>query len=161
MSELKIKAGNYMEGGMKRLGALLLKFWAVPLVPVGVGLMLYGLIDRFESIEPFSIGVTLVILGALLWVLAKKLDEAAQLVRYRRQQNRIVCLARQRGGRLTVVEAAADTGLTVEEVEEIFKRLADGGYVEIEVTDSGLMVYRFPEILFAHEKHWSRGVDSA
>ena len=149
---------------MKRLGALFLKTWAVPLVPVGVGLMLYGLIDRFEhqqGMDKFSIGVTLVILGALLWLLAKKLDEAAQLVRYRRQQNRIICFARERGGRLTVVEAAADTGLTVEETEDILKRLADGGYVELEVTDSGLVIYRFPEILYAHEKHWSRGVDSA
>jgi len=161
---LQSKAGNYMEGGMKRLGALFLKTWAVPLVPVGLGLMLFGLIDRIEhqqGMDQFSVGVTLVILGALLWILSKKLDEAAQLVRYRRQQNRVICLAQERGGRLTVVEAAADTGLTVEEVEDILKRMADGGYVEIEVTDSGLMVYRFPELLYAHEKHWSRGVDSA
>ena len=149
---------------MKRLGALFLKTWAVPLVPVGGGLMIFGLIDRIEyqqGMDLFSVGVTLVILGALLWILSKKLDEAAQMVRYRRQQNRIVRLAQERGGRLTVVEAAADTGLTVEEVEEVLKRMADGGYVEIEVTDSGLVVYCFPEILYAHEKHWSRGVDSA
>ena len=149
---------------MKRLGALFLKTWAVPLVPVGGGLMIFGLIDRIEyqqGMDLFSVGVTLVILGALLWILSKKLDEAAQMVRYRRQQNRIVRLAQERGGRLTVVEAAADIGLTVEEVEEVLKRMADGGYVEIEVTDSGLVVYRFPEILYAHEKHWSRGVDSA
>ena len=162
--DLSIKAGNYMEGGTKRLGALFLKVWAVPMVPVGVGLMLYGLIKKFEYEhvqDLFSVGVTLVILGALLWFLSRKLDAAAQLVRYRRQQNRIVRLAQERGGRLTVTEGAVGTGLTVEEAEGILQRLAEGGYVEIEVTDSGMMVYRFPEVLFAHEKPWSRGVDSA
>ena len=103
----------------------------------------------------------IVIFGGLLWILSKKLDAAAHLVRYRRQQNRIVRLAQQRGGRLTVTEAAAETGLTVEEAGEILKRMAEGGFVEVEITDSGMIVYRFPEVLFAHEKHWSRGVESA
>jgi hypothetical protein len=162
-NDIKLKAGNFMEGGLKRLGALFLKCWAVPMVPIGIGLMIYGLIRQFEQghVGDFSAGVALTILGSLLWVLAKRLDAAAQLVRYRRQQNRIVRLAREHGGRLTVTEAAADSGFTVEETAEILKKLSDGGFVEIEVTDSGLMVYRFPEVLYGHEKHWSRGIESA
>ena len=84
----------------------------------------------------------------------------ARLVRYRRQQNAIVRLARERGGRLSVTEAAADSGLTMQEAESILKELVDGGYVELEITTSGMVVYRFPEVLFAHEKPWSQGVDS-
>ena len=162
--DIKVKASNYMEGGAKRLGALFLKVPAVAMVPAGVGLMLYGLIKKLEHAhvqDVFSVGVTLVILGALLWFLSRKLDAAAELIRYRRQQGRIVRLAQQRGGRLSATETAADTGLTVEEAEGILKRLADGGYVEIEVTQSGLVIYRFPEVLFAHEKPWARGIDSA
>jgi TusA-related sulfurtransferase len=49
----------------------------------------------------------------------------------------------------------------VEETKEVLEKLANGGYVEVEVTDSGMMVYRFPEVLFGHEKHWSRGIESA
>ena len=168
IDEANFKVGSAVESGCKRLGALFLKVLAVPIVPIGLGLMLYGLFQMLrpeasdsDFFEPFAIGVTQVIFGSLLWILAKKLDAAAYLVRYRRQQNRVVRLARQRGGRLTVTEAAADTGLTVEEASEILKRLADGGFVEVEITDSGLIVYRFPEVLFAHEKHWSRGVESA
>ncbi len=168
IDETNFKVGSAIESGCKRLGALFLKVLAVPIVPIGLGLMLYGLFQMFrpeasdsDFFEPFAIGVTQVIFGSLLWILAKKLDAAAHLVRYRRQQNRVVRLARQRGGRLTVTETAADTGLTVEEASEILKRLADGGFVEVEITDSGLIVYRFPEVLFAHEKHWSRGVESA
>ncbi len=158
IEDFKLKVRFSMEGGVKRLGALFLKAWAVPMIPVGLGLILYGLSTSFE---PFSIGVTLVLLGGILWILARKLDAAALLVRRRKQQNRIVRLARERGGRLMVAEAAADTGLTVQEAEQILKELADGGYVEIQVTDSGMVVYRFPEFLFAHEKHWARGVESA
>jgi hypothetical protein len=166
LDEAKIKVGSAMEGGIKRMGALFLKVQAVPMVPVGLGFMLYGLFQILNSnnpkqFAPFAIGVTLTILGSLLWVLAKKLDAAAHLVRYRRQQNRVVRLAQQRGGRLTVTETAADTGLTVEEAGDILKRMAEGGFVEIEITDSGMIVYRFPEVLLAHEKHWSRGVESA
>lgn len=158
-----------MEGGLKRLGALFLKSWAVLMVPGGVGLMLYGLVAMINTVGrigdnaiiPFSVGVTLSILGSLLWVLAKKLDAAAYLVRYRRQQNKVVRLAQQRGGRLTITETAAESGLAVEEVEEILKNMTDRGFVEMEITDSGIVVYRFPEVLFAHEKHWSRGVESA
>ena len=168
IDEADLKVGSAIESGCKRLGALFLKVLAVPIVPIGLGLMLYGLFQMLRPeapdrhfFEPFAIGVTQVIFGSLLWILAKKLDAAAHLLRYRRQQNRVVRLARQRGGRLTVTEAAADTGLTVEEAAEILKCLADRGFVEVETTDSGLIVYRFPEVLFAHEKQWSRGVESA
>ena len=168
IDEANFKVGSAIESGCKRLGALFLKVLAVPIVPIGLGLMLYGLFQMLRPEAPdsdffklFAVGVTQVIFGSLLWILAKKLDAAAHLVRYRRQQSRVVRLARQRGGRLMVTETAADTGLTVEEASEILKRLADGGFVEVEITDSGLIVYRFPEVLFAHEKHWSRGVESA
>lgn len=168
IDEANLKVSSALESGCKRLGALFLKVLAVPIVPIGLGLMLYGLFQMLrpaasgdDSFELFAIGVTQVIFGSLLWLLAKKLDAAAHLVRYRRSQNRVVRLASQRGGRLTATETAADTGLTAEEAAEILKRLADGGFVEVEITDSGLIVYRFPEVLFAHEKRWSRGVESA
>ena len=167
IEEAKLKVGSAMEGGFKRMGALFLKTIAVPMFSVGLGFMLYGLFqilsdgNSHHQFQAFAIGVTQVIFGGLLWILSKKLDAAAHLVRYRRQQNRIVRLAQQRGGRLTVTEAAAETGLTVEEAGEILKRMAEGGFVEVEITDSGMIVYRFPEVLFAHEKHWSRGVESA
>lgn len=168
IDEANLKVSSAVESGCKRLGALFLKVLAVPIVPIGLGLMLYGLFQMLrpaasddDSFELFAVGVTQVIFGSLLWLLAKKLDAAAHLLRYRRQQNRVVRLARQRGGRLTATETAADTGLTVEEAAEILKRLADGGFVEVEITDSGLIVYRFLEVLFAHEKRWSRGVESA
>ena len=162
-SQAKIKAGIFMEGGIKRVGALFLKIWAVPIIPLGLGLMLWGLFSKFEQRQyedPLSVGVAFVILGGFLWFLSHRLDESAQLVRYRSRQNSVIRLARDRGGKLTVTETAADTGITMEEADRILRDLADGGYVEMEVSDSGMVVYRFPEILFADEKSQSRGVDS-
>lgn len=156
-----MSSGSYMEGGMKRLGALFLKCCAVPLVPLGVGLMLYGILAQLRKggLDQFSAGVACTVFGALLWVLARRLDAAASLVRARRRENRVLRLARDRGGRLTVTETAADTGMTVAEAEEILRTLVDHGYVEMQVTDSGMMVYRFPELLMAHEIPWSRAVE--
>lgn len=161
---LKAGAKERMEGGIKRLGALFLKIGAVPMIPVGVGLMLYGLsqilaADRWD--EPLPIGVSMVVMGGLLWQLSRRLDAGALQIRYRQQQRKLVQLARRSQGRLTVTDAAADAGMTVEEAEDILKKMCDSGYVEIEVTESGMMVYRFPEVLFAHEKAWSRAIDRA
>lgn len=165
----KIRAGSHMEGSFKRLCALCCKGWGGLTVPLGVGFMLFGLWEILDgadagghrSIAPFAVGVTLSIVGSLLWMLGRRLDAAAYLIRHRRQQNKIIRLAQQRGGRLMITEIAVETGLAVEEVEEILTGMAHRGYVEVEVSDSGIVVYRFPEALFAHEKHWSRGVESA
>ena len=95
MEQLTTGVKQRMEGGIKRLGALFLKMWAVPMIPIGVGLMLYGLFRIFEENrweDPLSVGVALVVMGALLWGGARKLDEAAQLVRYRRQQKPPLCV---------------------------------------------------------------------
>ncbi len=131
--------------------------------------MLYGLweildatdVGGHRSIAPFAVGVTLAIVGSLLWMFGKRLDAAAHLIRHRRQQNKIIRLAQQRGGRLMMTEIAVETGLAVEEVDDIVTGMVNRGYAEVEVSDSGVVVYRFPEALFAHEKHWSRGVESA
>lgn len=165
----KIRAGSHMEGSFKRLCALCCKGWGGITVPVGVGFMLFGLWEILEaadagahrSIAPFAVGVSLSIVGSLLWMLGKRLDAAAHLIGHRRRQNKIIRLAQRRGGRLMITEIAVETGLAVEEVEDIVTGLVNGGYVEVEVSDSGVVVYRFPEALFAHEKHWSRGVESA
>ena len=162
-NQAKIKAGILVEGGAKRLGALFLKVWAVPVIPIGLGLMLWGLFSKFEQRQyqdPLSVGVALVILGGILWFLSRRLDESAQLVRYRSRQNSVIRLARERGGKLMVTETAADTGITMEEADRILRDLVDGGYVEMEVSDSGMVVYRFPEIVFEHEKSSSRSIDA-
>jgi hypothetical protein len=146
-----------LEGGIKRLGGLFLLVLAIPLFAVGLGLMLWGLstaltaaIHTGPSLEhSLSIGVALVVLSVLMWVGSRRLDAAVRILKNRRVENALLRLAQQRGGRLTVIETAAETGYTAEEVALVLRRLSEQGFVEIEVTEAGVMVYRFPEIAYA------------
>jgi hypothetical protein len=150
---------------LKRAGALVLTFWTVLLLPAGLGLVLLGLSTRIENRqwqEPLSIGVGLVAVGAITWYLSRRLHEGARRVRARMDENRILRLASQRGGRLTAMEAATETGMTAVEAESILRSLAEGGFIEIEVSDAGVMIYRFPDVLYAPSSgRWSHRFESA
>ena len=146
-----------LEGGIKRLGGLFLLVLAVPLFTVGLGLMLWGLSQALNTAihsgppveQSLSIGVALVVLSVLMWVGSRRLDMAVHTLRGRRIENALLRLAQRRHGRLTVIEAAAETGYTAEETALVLRRLSEQGFVEIEVTEAGVMVYRFPEIAYA------------
>ncbi|HCL30879.1 MAG TPA: hypothetical protein EYQ31_11505 [Candidatus Handelsmanbacteria bacterium] len=143
--------GDTIDSKLKRAGALVLTFWTVLLLPTGLGLVLLGVSTRIENRqwqEPLSVGVGIVAVGAITWYLSRRLHEGARQVRARIDENRILRLASQRAGRLTVMEAATETGLTAAECEEILRGLAEGGFIEIEVSDAGIMIYRFPDVLY-------------
>jgi hypothetical protein len=106
-----------------------------------------------------SIGLSLVVLSQLVWFAGRLLHRSADRKRYAQLQARLLRLARDRGGSLTVLEAATDCRMTVEKAEEILRELAARGHVEVRVSDSGLMVYHFPEIERWDEKHWAKPVD--
>lgn len=53
-------------------------------------------------------------------------------------------LAARERGRLTLLEAAAGCGLTVEEAKATLDRLAAEGRAELHVTEDGVLVYVFP-----------------
>lgn len=110
-------------------------------------------------LTPLSIGLSLVVLSQLAWFAGRLLHRSADRKRYAQLQARLLRLARDRGGNLTVLEAATDCRMTVEKAEEILRELAARGHVEVRVSDSGLMVYHFPEIERWDEKHWAKPVD--
>lgn len=58
----------------------------------------------------------------------------------------VLQLAAQRGGRLTVTEVAAELGWTLPRSEKVLQSLDDGLRVDSEVTDEGVIVYRFREL---------------
>lgn len=153
---------DLVEGRIKRAGALFLTGWTILLLPTGLGLVIYGIATRIEAgqwQEPLSVGVGIAAVGGITLFLSRQLYAGATQARARRNENRILRLARERGGRLTAMDAATETGLTAAESEEILRGLAEGGFIEIEVTDAGIMVYRFPDVLFANGgATWSRRV---
>ena len=79
-------------------------------------------------------------------------------LRLETHQAELVRLAERRGGKLTVVEAVAEMALDSPTVEAALGVLVERGVADIEVTDSGLLVYTFPDVLRLPDKGSSRGI---
>jgi hypothetical protein len=65
-------------------------------------------------------------------------------------QRRVLRLATERGGTLTVTEVATDLNLTLPAAEKVLEDLDDGFRVRSEVTDEGVILYDFPEVRHRH-----------
>ena len=106
-----------------------------------------------------SIGLVLVVTAQLFWYSGRLFLRSADRKRYAKHQHRLLRLAREKGGSLSVLEAATDGRMTAEQAEEILRELAVRGHTEVRISDSGVIVYYFPEIARWDEKHWARPVD--
>jgi hypothetical protein len=70
----------------------------------------------------------------------------------------VLRLAGRRGGKLTVVEVVSDLGVSTEDAKETLDGLMMRELAEIEITDAGMLVYRFRDVEQLPEKHRSRGL---
>jgi len=70
----------------------------------------------------------------------------------------ILRLAERLNGRVTVVEVVAETGIAADAAETSLGSLVARGMAEPEVTDGGLVVYRFPDVEQLKDKGSSHGV---
>ncbi len=110
------------------------------------------------QMEQLSVGLLLLATAQLIWWAGHLVHRSADRKRYAQYQHRLLKLAREKGGSLTVLEAATDGRMTVEKTEEILRELAVRGHAEVRVSDSGLIVYFFPEIERWDEKHRAKPV---
>lgn len=70
----------------------------------------------------------------------------------RQIEDAVLSSARKNNGRVTVTDVAADTSLTFTEAKQALEHLAKAGACETLLTDNGLLVYNFVEIIHAHRK---------
>ncbi len=63
-----------------------------------------------------------------------------------RLQWRVLLLATERSGTLTVTEVAASLNMSLSMAENVLDGMDDGLRVRSEVTDEGIIVYEFPEL---------------
>jgi hypothetical protein len=68
------------------------------------------------------------------------------------QEARIFQLANKLKGRVTISDVVIETGMGVQEAEELMQRLVDNTRVRMEVDDRGLVTYEFPEIFARYER---------
>jgi hypothetical protein len=154
-------AMRYLVGYLLKGFAVLHGLGGLALLALAAGRTIHG--DSTFSSPGFltllSLGLAVILLAQMSWWAGRLLHRSADRKRYAQLQARLLRLAREKDGSLTVLEAAADGRMTVEKAEEILRELVARGHVEVRVSDSGMMVYHFPEIERWDEKRWARPVD--
>jgi len=129
------------EGSMRAASAFLLI--------LGLVLLVVGL----TSPEAVVIGLGLVSAGggAALLRAANRARETRRKALIASLQTPVLALAARRGGRLTVTQVAATLGWPLRRAEKVLHSLDDGWRVDSEVTDEGVIVYEFRELLLEGE----------
>lgn len=77
---------------------------------------------------------------------AGTLKESARELEEKQQRQRILQLARQRQGRLTVADVAASLDMDLKDAEHLLDTLVDGRHVDVHVTEAGRLIYVFPDL---------------
>lgn len=86
---------------------------------------------------------------------------ASQRIERLRQESQlaeVLRLAAARDGRLTVVEVVTDLAVSPETAKEVLDVLMRRDLADIEVTESGVLVYVFRDVQLLPEKLRSRGI---
>ena len=99
-----------------------------------------------------------------IFLAAGRLRGRGRLARRREELRRqtieseILRLAGQHGGKLTAVEVASDMAIAPEAAKDALDSLALRELADIEITDSGVLVYAFRDVKYLPEKAHARGV---
>jgi hypothetical protein len=120
---------------------------------------IHGFSEDPTEFESVVAGLSFLAVGQLGFWGGHLIHKSANRKRDAKDQNRLLRLARSRGGSLTVLEAATDLRLTVDKTEEMLRGLAARGHTEVRVSESGLLVYHFAEIELSSEKFGAKPVD--
>jgi hypothetical protein len=130
-------------------GGLFRRVFGVGLVLLATLLVVLGIVEY----EAAAIGVGSVIgvagTGSFWWGLKGLNDRRKALMQ--RLQQKILRLANQRGGTLTVTDVASDMNLSLPAAEKILVSMDDGFRVRSEISRDGVLYYEFPEVLHRGE----------
>ena len=74
------------------------------------------------------------------------------------RESEVIRLARRLGGKVTVLEVVADSAMGTEAAKEMLDALVTGELADMEVTESGLIVYSFPDLQRLDEKDRAKGI---
>lgn len=70
----------------------------------------------------------------------------------------ILRMAREHGGRLTAVEVATELAMTPEAAKQALDALSAREQADIQITDSGVLVYSFYDVRHLGEKSSAKGI---
>lgn len=98
------------------------------------------------------------------WLLArhfgagKRIDDRREALRRETMEAEILNLAGRHEGKLTAVEVAGALGVPTATAESLLKELMAQSLADVEVTESGVLVYDFHDVKHLGEKHDARGL---
>jgi hypothetical protein len=99
--------------------------------------------------------------AALIVGQLRKAGTGAQRVERLRQESQlaeVLRLAAARAGRLTVVEVVTELAIAPETAKEVLDVLMTRDLADIEITESGVLVYVFRDVRLLEEKQRSKGI---
>jgi hypothetical protein len=126
-------------------GASAKQGWAVFLFLLAALLTVVAIAST--SIQPLLVGGVAAAGGFALQRVALQEREQRRQALLSALQLPVLQLAGRQGGELTVTQVAAELGWTLRRAEKVLQSLDDGLRVTSEVTDEGVIVYQFPELI--------------
>ena len=118
---------------------------------LGVAMVLFAALMVSVGVVQFEMAAIAVgsVIGAagtatIWWGLKARQDRRQALMT--RLQRRVLLLATEKGGTLTVTEVAASLDLSLSAAEGVLDGMDDGLRVRSDITDQGIIVYEFPEL---------------
>jgi hypothetical protein len=122
-----------------------------------VALLMVGLgITELEPVLMVVGGVTGAT-GALTFAWGWRALQRRREALLRAMQGKVLRLARAREGRLTATDVATELDLTLNAAERVLLSLDDGFRIRSDVTEEGILVFEFPELLLGPPEVGGRG----
>jgi hypothetical protein len=131
-------------------------------------LMVVGFFNSGLGFTAASIGALLIVGllplaagGSLLYThfnRGKKVDQSREVLRNQTLIAETLKFAGRQGGRLTIVEVSSEFAITPEQAKDLLNQLHSQDLADIEVTDAGLIVYRFGDVQQLRDKERSKGL---
>lgn len=107
-------------------------------------------VDSGDIVAALVIGVVPIVIGALRirkhYQERKKFEQQQQQALYTQREKEIIRLAQKTQGYLSIPDIVGGTSMNTIEAEEIMREMTTKGYVNMNVTDAGVIVYEFYEI---------------
>lgn len=89
---------------------------------------------------------------------AQALQQRQQHLRMNTIESEILRIARVHQGKLTLVEIVSDLAISTDEAKAAADSLVHKEIADLEITDSGVLVYTFYDLRHLHEKSSARGL---
>ena len=140
--------GRFGSVGTRIRGAGVKRPWSIMLLVLGAILLTVGAVETEAVVA--VLGLLATAGGVALHLQANEEREERRAALISALQTPVLELAADRGGRLTVTEVAAALRWPLRRAEKVLHSLDDGWRVSSDITDEGVIVYEFRELLLGH-----------